>query len=196
MISLNDEGYLKINYRDIIAAAHNDKIVFCYPGRLIIADSTLHIIAAFSDNFTPVSISTDETGRIYLLNDNEKGRCIWVITKDGERLYAADIPNAIVHPPIVGFDHRVFIPCEKSIAVIEQNGEQKLSYILKHGFDGAIVTADDKLLVCDGPDLVAFDKNGESTILYNFGSDDLCTPPAITEEGKILVASKQYLYCS
>jgi len=193
--NVRDAGYLNINSTAVIGASFRDSLVFTYQDRLLIVDSNLKIVSAFSDNFAPLSISTDEAGRIYLLNDNENGRCLWVITKEGEKLFSVEVPEALVHPPIVGYDHRVFIPCEKNIAIIEQDGKHLSSYIIKHKFNGAIVTADDNLLVSDGSEVVAFDNKGESTVLFKSDTSEFCTPPVITESGNILVASKEYLYC-
>lgn len=193
--SAKSEGYLSVESNSIIGAGLLENMVFSFPDKIIIANESLSIIHGYGEDFKPVAISTDEAGRIYLLNDNDKGRCLWVISKAGEKLYSVEVPGALIHPPIVGYDHRVFIPCEKSMVVIEEDGEQLMNYRLNQKYIGAVITADDKLLICDGHDLRAFNKAGEAVTLFRSEDGHFSTPPVITETGNILVASKEHLYC-
>jgi hypothetical protein len=59
---------------------------------------------------------------------------------------------------------------------------------------GAVVTANDQLLVSVGSMLLAFDEKGERRTLYAFEGEELVTQPILTERERIIVATQESLY--
>lgn len=188
-------GTLYIPSQKSVVAGSGKSLSVAYPDNILLVNNELKVTAQLTGHFSPVSISRDEAGNIVLLNDNDEGRSIWLITENGERIFSSAVNDAIIFPPIVGSHHRLFVPCKKGIFVIENDGKQHLNYVIKNAFKGATATADDKLLVSDGNELVLFEKNGESKLLFDFGNEQILTSPVITNGGDILVATKRFLYC-
>jgi hypothetical protein len=78
---------------------------------------------------------------------------------------------------------------------LDPAGKPLFSIPIRKAFGGATVTADDKLLVSDGPELIVFGADGVSRVLHDFAQQSLKTPPILTPQGRILVASDETLFC-
>lgn len=188
-------GVLYFPSRDLVAAAFGDNFVVAYPGSILILDSTSKILKAYSATFTPLAISTDDGANIYLLVETEKGKFVWKLNSEGERLFSLKTEDAKIYPPIIGFDGKVYIPSGKNILVFDSIGNRGKSIEIKSNLYFALVTRDNNLLIADGSQLILSDGSEELKILFDTGSDQFCTAPVISEAGNIFVASKQFLYC-
>ncbi|MEP6904232.1 MAG: hypothetical protein ABJA66_21110, partial [Actinomycetota bacterium] len=60
---------------------------------------------------------------------------------------------------------------------------------------GAVVTAENQLLMSDGSELGVFEANGHYRTLYKFKDESLQTPPTLTSRGELVVATDKKLYC-
>src|SRR5262249_46622946 len=101
-------GNLLVPDPGVVAAMHGGVIVFAYPDRVILADLDLKVIRALGGSFVPWQLSLDETGRIYMVVTANRRQALWLLTPEGERIYALELPNevsAAVMPPVLG-DHQ------------------------------------------------------------------------------------------
>lgn len=189
------ETYLMRKTVLLQAALRDDTLVLATQDRVYLADLNLKIHAVLQAEFTPLAMSLDEAGRIYLIV-NERGRpALWVLTPQGERLGSFVFPpdmEVAALPPVVGYDHRAFIIGTDRLLSVNPNG--KLAWARGGRVAGATVTADDQLLVSDGSELAAYDADGKRRILYDFRDEVLSTPPVLTAGGELIVASPNHLF--
>lgn len=179
----------------MLVALDNDTIIISTPGRIHLANLNMRISAEFDGQFEPVSMSLDETGRIYLVVKTGGRTALWLLSPRGERLLSFVFPpdmEVSAVPPIVGYDHRAFIIGSDRLLVVNTDG--KLAWVRGGRVAGAAVTADDQLLVSDGSELAAYDAQGKRRVLYDFKGEVLSTPPVLTAGGDLLVASPRHLF--
>jgi outer membrane protein assembly factor BamB len=194
LLSVEDTGRLRAESSTVAFAMHGSTLVFAVPGRVYLADLNLKVAASLEDSFEPVLMSLDEGGRIYLIVRRGEQVSLWVITPQGQRLLAYDIPREFgvpVVPPIVGYDHKVYLMGSGRSLAVNPNGtlawDQPVS-------GPASVTADDQLLISAGSALMALDAKGTPRLVREFKGETLKTPPVTAGDGSILVASAQRLY--
>ena len=184
--------------RTLYAAMVPDGVAIATVDRVYVLDLDLNFRRAMTGSFLPTEISTDEEGRIYLQVYAEKRNAVWLITPEGERVYSFVFPASFkkpISPPIVGYDHTVYMVSTEHVLSIALDG--KLNW-MRPGLGtvaGAAVTADDYLLVSEGSNLSAWDARGRRTVLHTFDGDTLSTAPVLMENGDLVVASQQRLYC-
>ena len=182
----------------LLTAAHNGGLVIAVPDHVFLIDENMRITADLQSEFIPLAMSLDETGRICLIvHTEEEKNALWVLTSDGERVIDTDVPamdNNMYTPPIIGYDHRVYVTLEDRILAISPEGEELWSQYVG-AMSGACVTADDRLLVSAGNIVSAFDAQGERQFLFYFPDEILATSPVLTRRGRLIVASQSHLYC-
>jgi hypothetical protein len=181
----------------LFAALHDETLYLATRDRVYLADLDLKIRAELAGQFEPVAMSLDEAGRIYLLVRAEGRTALWLLSPQGERLMAFTMPSDLkltATPPIVGYNHRVYVLGADRMLAINPDG--KLAWVrpVNGQRGGAVITADDQLLVSDGRDLAVFNQEGQRSVLSSFDNETLFTPPVLTASGEILVASERRLY--
>ncbi len=200
LLSAVRRAVLYYEVETLLAAVQNGTLVLALPNRIVRTDLDLTIQDEFEGPFTPLAMSLDETGRAYLvvrIEEEEGGvrHALWVVTPEGDRVIDVEVPEAAYGPPVVGYDHRVYLAAGDSIRAFEADGEARWTRYAGGPVAGAVVTADDRLLVAAGGLLAAYDAAGERTVLFNLEGDRWTTPPVLTERNRIFVASEQHLYC-
>ena len=131
----------------------------------------LQIVVGYDGIGVPVAASLDEEDRLHLLHDHEGKRRLSIITPAGEEQLSITLPtplDQIVQPPIIGYDHRIYLLTARHVAALEIDGAIAWLRPALRRFGGAVVTADDKLLASDGPDIVYFGRRGERVAVHNF----------------------------
>lgn len=181
----------------VTAGLHGESLVVAIPSHVFLTDLALHVRKDLKDEFEPVAMSLDEAGRIYLLARAGNRVSLWVLSAEGNRLTAFALPKDLQigsTPPIVGYNHQVFIIGSDRVLAINPDG--KLAWVrpVNGQGGGAVVTAGNELLISDGSDLVVFDPKGQRRVLHTFTGEVLNTPPVLTARGEILVASQERLY--
>ncbi|HKG92801.1 MAG TPA: hypothetical protein VKA84_12945 [Gemmatimonadaceae bacterium] len=182
----------------LAGAVRGGAVAVATENRLTYADIQLKIRRHFSGEFVPVSLSLDEGGRAYMLVNAGGRRALWVVTPAGERAAAAELPDEAreaAHPPIVGYDHTVYVLGADRVYAYAPDGSPRWQSAPGARPAGAAVTADDRLLASVGSRLVAFAPGGEPAVLHEFPGEQLRTAPVMTAAGEILVASRGKLYC-
>jgi len=185
--------------RPFLMAVNENTLALATLNHVFLANAQLHITANFQEEFTPLAVSLDEATRIYLIvRTKEDRRVLWVLTPKGEQIVNVDIPvipGEAYTPPIVGYDHNIYLTLKDRILAIDQQGKVLWRQHAGGTIGGAVVTADDQLLVAAGSAITAFDAKGERKLLHFFEGETLSTPPILTDQGVLLVASQRQLYC-
>ncbi len=180
----------------LVVASRTDRYVIAMENVIYVGDGELNLWAQLTGEFAPLALSLDEAGRIHLIVRLSSGQAYWLLNEKGEVLFSMRIPEPGLkgyQPPIVGFDHSVYIPVKEYILCIKPEGKGKLEYMAP-GFSGAIITGDNKLLVSDGGDIVTFDSEGQREVVCSFAGETLRTAPILTDSGMMWVATDKHLY--
>lgn len=180
-------------------ALHDRMLVMAVPDHIFLADENANITDDLQGRFTPLSMSLDEGGRIYLIVRTEDERyALWVITQEGNQLADVEIPASPGHiftPPVIGYDHRIYITMENRILAISSESGLLWERYVADPIAGATVASDNQLLVSSGNSVTAFDAMGDPNFLYFFEDEYVSTPPILTQRGRIIVATQRKLYC-
>lgn len=183
----------------VVAAADAERLVLAAEGALLTVDlATLQVKSAHTGEFVPVALSLDEAGRAYLLADAAGRRRLWVVTAEGVRAAAFDLPEDATGPappPVVGHDHRVYLTAGRRLLAVEPDGRLAWERPLRAPAAGAAVTSDDRLLVCEGGELAAYDAEGVRSVVYAAEGDAFKSPPAMAPDGSIVVAGAASVHC-
>ncbi|MFB3828692.1 MAG: PQQ-binding-like beta-propeller repeat protein [Bryobacteraceae bacterium] len=191
LLSARDLGQLRIPSRTIAAALYGSTVAFANPGRICYATTDLKLRGCLEGGFVPRALSVDEGGRVYMLH----GDTLWAVAPDGRRFIDFRLPPGFESssmPPVVGYNHRVYLAAPGGVAAVDLSGKQVWSAALPVA--GAAVTPDDLVVVASGTTLAAFNPKGERTVLFTAPAP-LATPPAMAASGDILVATSQGLLC-
>lgn len=182
----------------LLIAMHGETIVFAAQNRIYLADMNLNITQALSGEFTPLTMSLDESGRIYLIVEEKKGRSLWLLLPTGELAMTFELPSSfgqIIAPPIIGYNHQVYIVAYNKILAVNSPGKLVWQSSVEKKISGAVITADEQLLVSAESELLAFDAKGQKRILFTVSNDNIQISPVLTSSGEILFASRKHLYC-
>ena len=183
----------------LLTAASGNTLVIAVPDHVYLSSvETLKINADLTGVFAPLSLSSDEAGRIYMLVLVEGRHALWTLTPQGERVMAFNLPadvQASSIPPIIGYDHRVYVAAGSRVAAVNHDGRLLWMRALVGQLAGIVITADDQLLLAAGANISTYDGEGKLKILYSFKDDNPATAPLLTKRGEILVASGRRLYC-
>ncbi|MFH1022043.1 MAG: PQQ-binding-like beta-propeller repeat protein [Planctomycetota bacterium] len=183
----------------LLAAIHENTIVLATRDRIFFADSSGELNGALAGTFVPYTMSLDEMGRIYLIlepKESNRTQSLWVLSPDGELLCNYSLPEGytVKHPPIIGYDHSVYLLAGEKIIAVASDGNTRWSRSTGRQLSGAVVTADNQLFVSEGNELVAYNLKGERRVVHLF-EEQLVTAPVIIDGNRILVASDHRLFC-
>lgn len=193
------ELYHTYYYTNQVAAASNLKhFVYSVENKIVIAGKDLKSESEFEDQFKPVSLSLDESGRIYMTVLNSENKlALRVITPGGDLIVDSEIPvedhlNSI--PPIIGYNHEIFLVFDDQVFSFTDDGKLKWQTYTDGKTGGAIVTSDNKLLLSEGSSISQFDEEGERQFIFQFPGENITTCPVITKNNNIIVAAGGNIY--
>ena len=189
--------------RTMQAAMQGDTVVIATPGRLEWADAGLGLQGRLEGDFEPHALSLDEQATMYLVvrlssPNDPPGLHLWRVNREGERTAQVPLSDAVRDvrvPPIVGYDHSVYIAEGDSVRAIGADGAAAWVAFAGGPVAGAVALADHRLLASAGSVVASFTPEGERTIVFHAPEAAWQTPPIVTENGRILVASTDHLYC-
>ena len=182
----------------LLSALYDETLVVATDNQICLLDFDLQIKTALSGKFTPLVISLSDAGIIYLVLIDNGVPKLRAIKPNGERIFSAELPEEmlnIFYPPIITYNHRVFLIKDNYLLAFAANGRGIWEYKSDSPIAGAVITAENQLLISDGSELVVFEANGRHRILYEFKNESLQTPPTITSNGELVVATDKKLYC-
>lgn len=174
----------------LLVAASGSRLALAMKGRLVITDWQLRLRDEFERPVEPAALSLDESGRVYVLSGAAPARQLAAYSPRGEQTFRTDLGHDYSRtpsPPLVSFDHRVFALLGDRVAALSATGE-KLWIQQLPGLAGAIVTADDQLLLTAGAQVLALDSKGSKRVLATL-DEPFVTAPVLTENGEVLAAT-------
>ncbi len=194
-----DQANLIRKAQHMVAASPEGAILVAFEDHIYLFDWALKVRTDLQGEFLPFRMSLDELGAIYLAvgeKDAAHRSALWVMRANGGRLIRLllDRPaDTLIAPPIVGYDHTVYLLSKDVVTAVSSMGEVIWARRAQASFNGAVVTPDNHLVVSDGPELITFDHDGQRHASFR-APDPLLTPPLVIEGGKVLVASAKYIY--
>lgn len=202
--SANQIQKLILKAENIKTAVSEGEIIAASENFISVIDNKLNVKKIFQGNFIPLEVSLDKQFNIYLIvkvmnDDNSNKFFFWLINQNGKMIYESEIPmeesNPEFYPPVVDYNLNIFIIAENKLFSIDSKGVIIWNKHLSGTSPGAVVSANGYLLTSEGNMLSAFDGNGDRNFIFQFESEDLFSPPLLTPQNEILVATKEYLYC-
>ncbi len=189
----------------MLTAVGASGLVLTAPNHLFLVDEALQVTADLQSVFTPLAISLDEAGLMYLIvrvpDEAEEGvetRALWGLTPDGQRFLNVPIPampGDAYRPPMVGYDRTVYVVLEHEVVAVEPDGTQRWQQNAGAPIAGAVVTANHQVLVTAGPRILALDPaTGERRLVFEGPGDTLRTPPVLVSPKRLVVASDSQLF--
>jgi len=133
-----------------------------------------------------------------MIVQKDEGNALWIVDPDGTRMLEYPLPADFgepAAPPIIGYDHSVYLLSSSQILALEGNGTFAWQRKSAGDFIGGIISSDNRLLVSESSRITAYDKKGDVESIFEFGQEKLSTPPAMREDGAILVAGEKFLFC-
>ena len=191
-------GLLRINSADLYSAASGSAISLAAPEALVSTTTDLQVQSACGAKFHTKLMSTDEAGNRYLLVDPGGRPALWGITADCKRFFNIALEpryGSLVAPPIVDYDHRVYLVSQSWVVAISPEGRIYWERELPAPAAGAGVTSDHWLMVTAGDAVLVFARDGTRGEIARLPGETLATYPVLTAANRILVASARTLYC-
>ena len=190
---------LGINSDNVVAAVTGESLALAVTDNLCLLDGNINMLACLTGRFTPVAMSGDEDGYVYIISAGERANRLMVVDSEGQLVTSSGIPGPGPKgymPPIVGYDHTVYIPVEDRILVFDALGRHGTDLPVSPQFAGAVVTVDGTLMVSDGERVLAFPGNADSDplVIAEFKGEQLRTAPVLLKSGVIWVATNKHLY--
>lgn len=187
----------------LFAAMYNNTLVLASDNSLyhidtnLKADTNFMIQKEFVGDFIPLALSVDEVGTMYVLNYNMSGKAISSISPEGKLRFMRFLPLEVSdmgYPPLVCYDHRVIIQAAGKLYAFDQFGRDLWEWSAPGKLGGVVITSDDLVLVSADDQVGTIDKHGEYSTLLTLPDGPVTTPPLLTEQGDILIATNRKLY--
>jgi len=201
LLSLESQQEMVFSEATLVPVASGDILWAVFPNLLIRTSPAETIDGAWSGSFKPLTASADEAGWLYLvvaLGDPPSGdRELWVITPDGRRTLRVPVPPAYSEsrvPPVVGYDHRVYLRSSRSLVAFSPQGGLLWEAPIPSGIAGMSVTPDGQVVVGAGQEILSINPNGEVTHVAALPAP-ASTSPVVTPEGEILVGTEAGVAC-
>jgi hypothetical protein len=183
--------------RLLLAAMHAGSIALATDNYLCLLDLDLKIQQVFTGAFEPLAMSLDEAGRMYVVAQVNGRAQLWLVTPKGDRSYSFALPEGITSvnaPPIVGYDHTVYLLAGRLILAVGQNGKLLWQHSASAPIGGAVAMADGRLLVAEGDAVAVFDGEGGRRVVYSIPGHPLMAAPILTSGGELLLLTRDTLY--
>ena len=179
--------------RSLFLARTAERVVIAAGQYVQVADLSLRAEHTVTGTFYPRAISLDEAGRVYMIVDVDGlDDELWILSPDLERraVYRrTGLPSVHKYrPPVVGYDHTTHIVSESDVVAVDASGREL--WRSDQGGKGAAVTYDDKLLVVDDTQLVAYDRRGARRVLFEAEQMLIEGPPLLASDGTLYIVSR------
>jgi hypothetical protein len=180
----------------MLVAGVDERLVAAIPNGIYVMNWSLKVEAAFSTDVEPVAMSLDESGRIYLVAEKEERKRLLQLSTTGEQFWSVDLPSGIdvFQPPVIGYDHTAYVIGRNHLVAVGPDGKVRWSKTAS-AVAGAAVTSDDRLLASEENAVMLLNAAGERRRVFAISDGKLSTPPILTADSEILVASNTHLYC-
>ncbi len=200
ILSLKRGDILHFDKAPMVFAAGGNKIYAAASHYLVIVGSGLEVESVFEAEFTPVALSVDEAGYMYLIVETGGRKAYWVVSPDGKRVIQAPLApehQGVGLPPVVAHNHQSYLLAGNTVLAYSPEGKLLWQHPFSGLVAGASVTADDKLLVSAGSELMILDAGNQLIGRHQFPGEQLTTAPVLTRPGghdELLVATNAHVY--
>jgi hypothetical protein len=182
-----------------LAVATESGIVVAGPDGVLTFGPDLKPESTLQGEFFPLAMSLSGGGQVYLLlRVKEGGYALWGMTLEGERFMNVALgwnAGETAIPPILSFDDAVYLVHGDTVEAFGTDGRFLWNQFAGGTIAGAVVTANNKLLVSAGRLLTTFTRDGERRVMFELPGDSFRTPTIPTSKGELFVASDRALYC-
>ncbi|MFO0624793.1 MAG: hypothetical protein U0325_04190 [Polyangiales bacterium] len=183
----------------MLAAAANGALTLATFDRVYVLDAELAFLRVFRGSFEPLALSVDERGRTHLIVRCEERCEYWTLDANGVRVHRLTLPptvRALTAPPVVAYNHTVFLVTTHAVFAVHPDGRLLWTLSSEDEVVGAVLTADNRLLVTTLGAVVALTAQGVSEGLFGVvGDEPFCTAAVITAQDTIVVATRSSLLC-
>ena len=195
---------LILKAKNVKTAVSKETIVAASDNFISLIDMNLNVKKIFQGKFIPMELSLDEQLNVYMIvkatdANNINRFFIWMINQVGELVRQTELPlkneNHEFYPPVVGTDFNTYIITGNKIFSVSPEGVLKSDNNLVDHSPGGSITTNGYILVPEGNILTAMDSSGKRNYIYKFEEDHLYTPPILSPQNEIYIASKNFLYC-
>ena len=201
LLSISANQDLVFKEPNMIPVASRDILWAAMPGLLIRTSPAENIDGAWSGSFKPIAASADEAGWLHLVvetgPEGHRVHELWIVTTEGRRTVRGSVPPAYASstvPPVIGYDHRVYLRNTRSVAAFSPEGKLIWETSLAGEIAGTSVTPDGRIVAAAGTAIWVLDTNGKSTQLASLSVLPI-TAPVVTAEGEILVGTGAGVVC-
>ena len=176
-------------------AIHAPLLVVAMTNAIEYLDANLAVRRRFEGAFQPQGFSLDEAGRAYLLALVEGKQVLWMLSPRAEAV-AVPLDNAVYQrPPLIGYDHTVYLLGANQVTAITEAGKLAWQYSSSGRIAGAMVTANNLLLLAAGNAVVTLDDHGRPATQQEFPTESVALSPVLTAQGELLAVTNKHLYC-
>jgi hypothetical protein len=176
-------------------AVHGPFVIVAHTNAIEFLDAGCKPQRTFTGAFEPQGMSLDETGRIHLLVQAGGRQALWLISPRGEALAVALDHPVYQRPPVIGYDHTLYLLGAGQVLAIAEDGRIAWNYPSKGRASGAMALPDHRVLVSDGGALAAIDAKGDAKPVHEFPGETLTLPAVLTASGELIAATQNHLYC-
>jgi hypothetical protein len=174
----------------LLLAVGDGDVVMAVPGHVYRADTRLKVIDDLAEDFEPVAMSLDERGLVHLVVRSGGKHALWVLDpKAGERSVSAPLPGEPLGiPPLLGWDHRVFVLVQGGVVALEADGRAAWTVSTAVAPVGATIARNGVLVVSAGSQVLQIEPDGRSRVALDVG-EPLATAPVLVSGTELLVAT-------
>jgi outer membrane protein assembly factor BamB len=181
----------------LYVAMHENFPVLARRGAVDFLDLSLNTQRRLEADITPHGLSLDETGRSYLLCAVQNRQQLWILTPTGE-YSATSLPDGVAafhRPPVVGYDHRIYLLALDRILCLSASGQIEWQYQAPGRVAGAAVSTNGQLLASIGDAVVALNPGGEDRTLCRVAGEQLMGSPILGSAGELYALTGRRLHC-
>lgn len=183
----------------MLAASLGDNLHLATFDRLYVLDRDLQVLRAFSGQFEPLAMSVDERARTHLVVRTAEGDAYWTIDSQGVRVVSVTLPaspSVFVTPPLVAHNHTSYVVSTHAIHAFRSDVGLLWSFAADEEIVGAVITADDRLLITTNRGVYALDARGAAQgLLAAPVNASFCAAAVLHSSDAMLVATEAQLLC-
>ena len=176
-------------------AVHGSIIVTAYTNKIEFLDLSLQTRRTLAGEFEPQGMSLDESGRMHLLVQAGSSQALWLVAHQGDTVPVRLGHAAYQRPPVVGYDHTVYVLGLNAVTAVSQDGKLAWQYAPKGRVAGATALPPNMLLLAAGSEILALNDKGEAMPVHEFSGESLTTSPVLVGPRELLASTQNYLYC-
>lgn len=199
LLTAANAGTLILPSPGLMAASDGETVVAVGDGRLYISNGPGALEGVYSGDFEAVALSLGGNGWIYLVNrrDEDDALRLWCITMSGQIAAEYILPETarrVIAPPLVGHDGRIYLAAPGRLIALSPEGAPLWECPVSGLLIGAACANGGRIAIVTESAVGIVSRDGQLDVIAEAGREPYCTGPAITQEGKIAVATRRALH--